>query len=60
MMQAYHSGWGHLKVFHLINCYIWINSLSTTEQFLLFPLKREKKNQQKVTSSINKKIAIKD
>lgn len=42
MMQSHHSGWDHLRVFHLINCYIWINSLSTTEQFLLFPLKREK------------------
>lgn len=44
MMQSYHSGWDHLRVFHLINCYIWINSLSTTEQFLLFPLKCEKKD----------------
>lgn len=43
MMQSYHLGWDHLRVFHLINCYIWINSLSTTEQFLLFPLKCEKK-----------------
>lgn len=44
MRQSYHSGCDHLRIFHLINCYIWINSFSTTEQFLLFLLKCGKKN----------------
>lgn len=41
-LQSYHLGWCYLRVFHLINCYIWSSPFSTTEQILLPPLKCEK------------------